>query len=136
MSTDPSSQDFLFDRPGTGRVADPRPGCTGCCTTATLDTPFAAALSVEFIGLSSYGAEQQSSGPRAQHRTAGQRRASAASVTANVEATERAATVGSLATRPPGNASSATSPEFGERQHQRHHVRLPGSGADRQGDWR
>ncbi len=63
MSTDPSRQDFLFDRPGTGRVADPRPRCTGFCTTTTLDTPFAAALSVDFIGLSSYGAEQQSSGP-------------------------------------------------------------------------
>ena len=41
------NQDFLFDRPGTGGVADPRPRCTGFWTTASLDTPFAAALSVE-----------------------------------------------------------------------------------------
>ena len=40
-------QDFLFDRPGTDRVAVPRPRCNGFCTTATFDTPFVAALAVE-----------------------------------------------------------------------------------------
>ena len=32
------NQDFLFNRPGTGGVADPRPRCTGFWTTATLGT--------------------------------------------------------------------------------------------------
>ena len=45
------SQDFLFDRPGTGGVADPRPRCSGSWTTATLDTPFAGIVKLRLTAV-------------------------------------------------------------------------------------